>query len=230
MVLSPEDVPLGDVLWLPCFRAISSHVSPSTLFERVADPHELDVILELEALTDDRARDERERLSLVPPEDRVTGPGSGFVMGAFMHFPPHPSRFRDTTFGAYYAARERETAIAETAYHRARFLSLTAEAPIEVGMQMLVADLDAVLHDVRGRAAEWPALYDTADYTASMHLGRALRDQRSWGIAYDSVRNSGGECVAVLRPPALSGCRRAELLTYVWDGARIADVRERAGP
>jgi hypothetical protein len=44
---------------------------------------------------------------------------------------------------------------------------------------------------------------------------------------YDSVRRAGGECAAVFRARALSRCRQAQHLGYVWDGARIAAVYEK---
>jgi hypothetical protein len=58
-------------------------------------------------------------------------------------------------------------------------------------------------------------------------LARRLRAARSWGIAYNSVRRASGECVAVWRPRAVSVCRQAEHLIYVWDGTRIAEVYEK---
>ena len=63
-----------------------------------------------------------------------------------------------------------------------------------------------------------PAIYAADDYSASQALGRRLRDQNSWGIAYDSVRYGGGECVGVFRPPALRNCRQERHLCYVWNG------------
>ena len=51
-----------------------------------------------------------------------------------------------------------------------------------------------------------------------------LRDAGSDGIAYDSVRHAGGECVAAFHPDVLSPARQGEHLYYHWDGARIAHV------
>jgi hypothetical protein len=221
------DVPVVPVRWRPCYRVVPSRFPPISLFERVADPADLEAVFAIEAMTDDRAREAVGDLSRVAAEDRVTGPGAGYVMAPFTHLPPDGGRFTDATFGAYYAARSLETAVAETTYHRARFLAATHEPPMELDMRVLVATLDAPLHDVRGMGAERPALYHPVDYAAGQALGRRLREGGSWGVAYDSVRHPGGECAAVYRPRAVAGCRQEKHLAYVWDGARIAMVYEK---
>ncbi len=225
--MSQESIPISEVVWAPCFRIIPSRFPPVQLFERVADAADLEAVLEIEALTNDRIRDEVGELRLVSPEDRVTGPGSSFIMAAFTHVHPSGGRFTDGSFSAYYAARERQTAIAETVYHRERFLRYTAQPPIELSMRVLRARLAGSLHDIRGRRESMPDVYDSDDYSAGQSLARRLRAEGSYGILYDSVRREGGQCVAVLRPPVLSNCKQAEHLAYVWDGERITTVYEK---
>lgn len=221
------EIPVVSLHWRPCFRIVPSRFPPVQLFERVADPDDLEAVFAIEALTNDRLREEAGELSLVAPEDRVSGPGSGYVMAAFTHPSPVGGRFTDGSYGAYYAARDRETAVAETAYHRERFLREMAAPPTEVDVRVLRATLAAEAHDLRGAAGALPAVYHPDDYSASQALARELRAGGSWGVAYDSVRLAGGECVAAFRPRALSGCRPAEHLGYVWDGERIATVYEK---
>ena len=222
-----QAVPVTEVRWRPCYRVVPSRFPPIQLFERVADPADLDAVFAIEALTDDSARAAVGDLSRVPPAERVTGAGAGYVMAPFTHVAPPGGRFTDGTFGAYYTARTLETAVAETTYHRARFLRATREPPIELDMRVLVATLDAPLHDLRGLRDRYPALYDAEDYAAGQALGRALRAAESWGVVFESVRHPGGECAAVLRPRAVSQCRQGLHLTYVWDGAHIATVYEK---
>jgi hypothetical protein len=221
------EVAVSAVQWSPCFRIIPSRFPPIQLFEEVADPADLEAVLEIEALTNERVRDEVGELRLVAPEDRVSGPGSSFIMAAFTHLYPGGGRFTDGSYGAYYAARDRPTAVAETVYHRERFLTYTRQAPIELDMRVLRARLRGELHDLRGRAAELTEVYDPDNYGAGQALGRRLRAGGSSGIVYDSVRREGGECAAVFRPRLLSGCKQAEHLSYVWDGSRITTVYEK---
>lgn len=227
MVLDPSAVPLSHLHWPSCYRVIPSRFPPIQLFERVADPKDLDAIFAIEALTNERIRDEVGALTLVAPEDRVTGAGAGYIMAAFTHVSPLGGRFTDGSFGAYYTAKDLETAIDETVYHRERFLRATSEDPIELDMRVLRARLEADLHDLRGLRADHPEIYHPHDYSASQALARALRATGSWGIVYLSVRRTGGECASVYRPRALSRCQQAQHLSYAWDGERITTIYQK---
>ena len=46
------------------------------------------------------------------------------------------------------------------------------------------------------------------------------------GIAYDSVRREGGECVAVFRPRCVGPARPVKQLIFRWDGSAITAVLE----
>lgn len=221
-------LPRRRIRWQPCYRIIPSRYPPIDLFERVTDAADLEAVIALESLTNERLRDEAGAIRLVPPDERVVGPGAGYVMAAFTHTPPGGGRFSDEAHGAYYAARTLATSIAETSYHRARFMAATGEPAMHLDMRVLEADLDARLHDVRGARIRFPAIYDPVDYSAGQALARRLRaDGSSDGIVYDSVRHEGGRCVAVFRPTRIRRCREARHLVYVWDGDRIAEVYEK---
>lgn len=217
-------LPVHRVTWQPCRRIIPSRFPPVDLFERVADPADLEAVIALEGLTNDRLRDEAGDIQLVPPHDRITGRGAGYIMAAFTHLNPTGSRFSDGTYGVFYAARTLATAIAETCYHREQFMRATQEPPMELDMRVLLTDLDQELTDIRGMRERLAAVYDPQSYHASQALGRQLRAENAWGIVYDSVRHAGGTGVAVFRPPALSNCRQSLHLCYVWDGMRISQV------
>ncbi len=127
------------VIWLPCWRIIPSRFPPIDLFERVADPADLEAIVACETLTNDRIRDAVGELQLVPQQDRLSGRGTSHIMAAFTHLNPAGSRFSDGTFGVFYAAYTLDTAIAETRYHREQFLRATSEPPLELDMRVLLA-------------------------------------------------------------------------------------------
>jgi hypothetical protein len=215
------------VRWRKCYRIIPSRFPPIDLFERVASPGDVAAVHELESLTNDRLRDQAGAIQLVAPADRVAGPGAGYVMAAFTHPSPGGARFNDGRLGAYYAARELETAIAETSYHRTNFMRATRQPPMELDMRVLEAELDARLHDLRGLRGTLTDVYDLDDYRASQGLAAKLRAEGSDGVAYDSVRRDGGQCVAIFRPRRVRSCRVSLHLTYLWDGARIARVYEK---
>lgn len=218
--------PVRRVAWKPCWRLIPSRYPEEKVFARVTDPGDQAAIEALEGMTSDRMRQERGEVSLVPPADRVKGRGSTYIMAAFSYLPPSGSRFTDGTFGVYYAARMIETGIAETRFHRERFMRRTKEGPMRLQMRALAATLDAGLHDIRGMAKPYAKVYSRTSYGESQGLGLKLRKAGSYGIAYDSVRNAGGECAAIFRPPALSHCRQERHLIYEWDGKTISKVFE----
>jgi RES domain-containing protein len=221
------DIPRRRIRWRTSYRIIPSRFPPIDLFERVADAGDLDAVIALESLTNDRLRDEAGDITLVPAAERVVGAGAGYVMAAFTH--PHPAggRFSDARHGAWYAARALATAVAESSHHRAAFLRATREAAMQLDMRVLEAAVDAGLHDVRGLRGSMPAVYDPDDYAASQALARRLRDAGSDGVAYDSVRHAGGQCVAIFRPRHVKRCRETLHLTYVWDGENIVSVYEK---
>jgi len=215
------------VEWKPCWRIIPSRFPPIQLFESVADPDDLEAVFEIEAMTNDRLRDEVGELQLVPAQDRISGPGTSYIMAAFTHLNPDGSRFSDGSWGVYYAGNDLDTAIAETRFHRSAFLNATSEAAMELDMRVLVTDVEGELHDIRGQQGKRPELYDPDAYGASQAFARTLRDDNSNGIVYNSVRHQPGQCIAIFRPPLLSHCRHERHLCYVWNGSEISDVYEK---
>ncbi len=203
------------------YRLISSRFPPIRLFEHLLDPAELDAAYALESLTNPRLRDEVGNIRLVAPDERVVGPGASVVMASFTHIGA-PSRFTDGSYGVYYAGLSIEVAIAETVYHRERFLSATNEPACTVTLRCYSCRVSEPLHDIRGEI--WQGLHDPDDYRPSQQFGRKLRDENAWGLHYRSVRRAGGECIAVLRPRALAQVRQGAHYAYVWNGVRITDV------
>ena len=199
------------------------------LYDRVADAADFDALYALEALTNDRVRDEVGAVQLVAPDDRVFGPGSGPIMAAFTHVNPAGSRFSDGAYGMFYAARERATAIAETAYHHARFLAATNEGPMHLPMRLYHVAIDARLHDLRLAEAVPAAVFDSADYTSARSLGRVLHGRGSHGVVYRSVRHAGGQCAGLFKPRGAKACLHAAVLLYAWDGQGFADIYEKVG-
>jgi hypothetical protein len=212
------------VRWQPCFRVISSRFPPIHLFERVAGAEDWEALYWLESLTNPRLRDDVGEIELVPREDRIFGPGASVIMAPFTHLNPEGSRFADDTFGAFYAAASLDTSIAETRYHREIFLRATRQRPLELDMRTYLCDVAASFHDIRGKRDRMPDIYDPDSYVASQKLARSLKLAGSNGVVFDSVRHTGGQCLAVYRPRLVQNCRQGTHLRYVWDGERISQV------
>ena len=213
--------PKARVSWKRAYRIIAARYPAVALFEDVADPEDWETLVEIESLTNERIRDEIGEIALVPPRERLSGPGASFVMAAFTHVGA-PSRFTDGSFGVYYAGRPRGCAIAETCYHYARFYLATGEPACELDVRVLVGAARGTLHDLREAEARFGAIYDADSYATSQAFARELRAEGSSGIVYDSVRARGGQCLAAFRPRVLSPPRVEAHLLYHFDGARIA--------
>lgn len=218
--------PLTQFDWHPAFRIVPTRFPTINLFDRVASPEDFDALYALEAMTNDRIRDDLGEIELVPPNERLYGPGSGPIMAAFTHLNPSGSRFSDGSYGVFYAAREKAAAIAETRYHQTRFLAATNEAPMQLQMRVYHVDISGQLHDLRivGRENE---IYQPDSYGASQALGRQLRAAGSNGISYHSVRLANSECIAAFRTGVVSNCRHASQMLYQWNGDAISDVYEK---
>ncbi len=214
------------IRWKPSWRLVPSCFPPVGLFDRVANAGDLELVQAIEGLTNDRLREELGLLHLVAAKDRVYGPGTTPIMAAFTHLNPEGSRFTDGSYGVYYAAKTIDTAVAETLFHRARFLAATDEPPIEIDMRSYASDIDARLDDIRGMQKKLPDIYDANPnrYGAARQLAKHLRSSGSNGIVYSSVRDPRGECVAVFRPCVLKPVVQGQHYCYVWNGERMTHV------
>ena len=213
------------------YRIIATRYPPIDFFERHVPPALLGPLWELEAQTNPRLLDETGDLRRVAPEDHVSGPGASVVMAAFTHI-GWPSRFSDGSYGVYYAGRQLETAIFETVHHRERIAQDAKLSPADFSMRVWIGSVEKPLHDVRARicAPLHDPAPDPADHPLAQAFGRQLREAGSWGIWYRSVRHPGGECIAALRPPAVSLPTQGPHLLYAWNGEKITEVYERSEP
>jgi hypothetical protein len=205
---------------------------PIDLFEDVADASDLDALLALRARTDPLVSDRIGPALAIPADERVYGPGAGYVMAPFAYPSPSGTRFgppalRAPSFGVYYAARDEATAIAEVKHHRIAFLKATRAPAQDLDFDVLNAPVrGAHFYDLRDREREFKAAYSPSNYSSSQKLGTELREKGADGIAYDSVRREGGECVAVFRPRCVGPARPVKHLIFRWDGETVAAVLE----
>lgn len=221
-----SDYPRIALGWNPAFRVIPTRFPAVNLFGRVAGTEDFEALYALEAMTNDRLRDEVGDISLVPAEERLFGPGSGPIMAAFTHLNPQGSRFGDGSHGVFYCGREKETAIAETRHHSALFMGATAEPPMRLQMRLYTVAAEGEAVDLRKAAQADPRIVDPDDYGHAQSIGRKLRGEGAPGILYPSVRRPGGECLAALRPGILRDCLHAAYLEYNWNGRGIDAVFE----
>lgn len=222
-----DDLPVSKVKWSGAVRIIRSLYPPIDLFEDIADPADWPLLLSAEQKTNPRIMASVGNIDLVPVERRVGGIGASYLMASFTHVSPdRPSRFSDGRYGVLYIASTYETALFETIHHHARFMARTAEAPGWTSQfREIILSVEAELHDLRNVDDAAPYL-DPDHYEAAQHLSALLRKAGSDGITYPSVRQSGGECVALFYPDCASKPLQGRHLDYHWDGKRVDLVRD----
>ncbi|MCB1690153.1 MAG: RES family NAD+ phosphorylase [Halioglobus sp.] len=210
------------------YRVILARYPQIHLFERVSSPQDWEVLYAVESLTNPRLRDEVGDIRMVPPEDRVYGDGASWIMAAFTHPPvdARGGRF-NRDFGLYYCTADEAVAIAESSFHRARFLRESRIDHATQEMRVIRAQLGpTTLHDVRHLVGD--AIYDPDEYAVGQRLGYALRNAKSFGVHYQSVR-AEGECYGVMRPRVLSDAIHWRYLRYHYDQGAIVEVESLVG-
>lgn len=211
------------VQWPQAWRIIASRYPPVSLFERVsANPAVWDVLIELETATNPRVRNEVGDISLVPPDRRVGGNNASWVMAPFTHVNSRGSRFSDGSYGVYYAAKDLETAVRETAHHFARFARDASDPPRREDMRVLCGPIDHGFHDVESAPAERVReILDPDSYAVSQPFARRHRAGGCDGFSYPSVRHAGGRCIAAFWPDTVAIPVQERHLKYEWDGEKV---------
>jgi RES domain-containing protein len=212
--------------WPGYVRLINSAFPPIDLFEDIADPSDWALLARAEGRTNPRIAATIGQIDLVPVHRRVSGPGASYVMAPFVHCSPdRPGRFHDGHFGAFYAADDFETAVAETVHHVAKFLTATSEAQGWLAeMRELTGTIDRPLVDLR--EGDHARLLAPDDYATPQAFARAQRAGGADGIVYPSVRQSGGECFAAFWPDVMAVPTQGRHLRYHWNGTRVDMIRE----
>lgn len=217
-----EQVPKSRVRWKTTYRLQAAHHPPIPYFERIADAEDQPVLDDLEKLTNRAARQAIGQISLVPTSKRVFGPGASAVMAPFVYASrDNPSRFSDGSYGVYYAGRRFETALREVAFHRGRFHARTKDRPTRTAFKTITAGISKTLHDLRDGG--WNDLLDPDPnkYVLPQTFGAQLKDAKSPGIVYPSVRHSGGECIGVFWPNVVAEFAEGKRIALKWDGHAI---------
>lgn len=203
-------------------RLIPSRFSEQgTVLAAIADDEAMieDLVL-LDGATNDRIQGEEHGLAGISTYELVYGiPHARIINAAFTHAHPEGSRFNDGTRGAWYAADELRTSIAEVVYHRARRLAEIV-VPELAGQRpdrdtSTYSDWQADFHtpfhalDPPGRFRRYlrPSPVP-ACYQEPQRLARSLLAAQSNGIVYPSVRRPGHLSVACFRPALVYSVRQ----------------------
>ena len=208
-------------------RLIPSRYSEtgSVLADIVDSEEMLEDIVLLDGATNDRIQGEQQGLAGISTYELVYGiPNAHIVNAAFTHTNEAGSRFNDHTRGAWYAASELETSLAEVTYHKARRLAeivvpgLAGNRPDEdvSTFDNWLADFRSTFHVLEPTDAFFSECLRSEPvphcYAASQQVARRLLEMQSNGLVYPSVRRKGFRCLVCFRPALVYNPRRAERL------------------
>lgn len=206
-------------------RLIPSRYSPSgTVLTQLAQEDEEDFIrdlVSLDAATNARLQADEGLLPGISVHELVYGVSYwAIVNAAFTHASPFGGRFNTSERGAWYAGLERETSVAEIAFHKLRELEEVSWSEEEVfTCDDYLADFHAEFDSLFAtQSQDFAACLKPAPipqcYAKSQQLASERMEHGSNGIVYPSVRRTGGTCLVCFRPALVYHVRRGARLEF----------------
>jgi RES domain len=186
---------------------------------QLADDHaQLEDLIQLDSLTNDRVLGKLGRLPGIGVEELVSGqPFARLINAAFTHSNPLGGRFNGPDRGCWYAGFELKTSQKEVAFHKTVHLAEIGEYVDEVSYVDHLADFSDEFHDLRD-APDFVQCLAPDSYHQSQALAEELLATGSMGVVYPSVRRKGGTCIACFRPAAVRHVRQAHRYQFTWTG------------
>lgn len=175
-------------------------------------------LIDLSAATDEVTLTESGLLPAISPHELASGvPHARIINAAFIYAHPAGSRFNSADRGAWYAAFQLSTALAEVAFHKSVHLAEVGRFEDEVEFDDYLADFNGKFHDLR-RAKRFAACLDPTSYLASQSLAEKLLENGSLGVIYPSVRRGRGTCLASFDPKGVRNVRKGRRFRFTWRG------------
>lgn len=206
----------------------TARLRPSVL-AKLVPAEEMDLLAEIEGVTSERLIRQQRGATNMEPMEFVAGiPMATFINAAFAY--PRPvglNRFNGPERGAWYAATETETSIAEVAYHLTRELENTGVFEATVDYAEMHASFIGEFLDLREVPAPLPDCLSPNVEVAYPHgnaIAEAARARGLSGILYPSARRTGGVCLVALTPHAVQDVRQGQVIRLQWTGKREPEI------
>lgn len=192
----------------------------TVLSRLTGDQKMLDELLELDSATNDRLLGEEGLLPGIGVHELVYGVDYAHIVNAaFTHAAPEGGRFNSSGRGAWYAGLERETSLAEVAFHKQRQLEEVGWQEDEIAtFDDYLADFTMAAHDLTSARPQFRKYLRPEPipecYVEPQSLASSLMTRQSNGILYPSVRRSGARCLVCFRPALVYNVRRGKRLQF----------------
>ena len=213
-------------------RLVSTARLRDPVLLRLVDAAGLDALAEIEGATSGRLIAEARGTNAVSPHELVYGvPHSAHINAAFAYARPHTlNRFNGPERGAWYAALQIETAIAEVGFHLTRFLADTGVYEAVADYAELFASFAGEFLDLRDTPTHEALEPDPAiGYPAGNALAAAARARGLNGIIYPSVRRPSGTCIAALFAHTVQSVAQGGVWRMIWAGSPEPNVERHEG-
>jgi RES domain-containing protein len=217
-----DDLPLAREAFERTVRLVASaRLREAVLTPLADDDGERALLAEIEGATSSRLIAQERGFGGITADELVHGvPHARFINASFAYAKPRePNRFNPADRGAWYAALDVETCIAEVGHHLTRALADADAFDAVVEYGEMIASMSGVFVDLRSLTSH-PSL--DPDPAKGYPVGNALAAQARAlghnGIIYPSVRHPGGTCIAALWPNVVQSVVQGALYRLVWSG------------
>jgi hypothetical protein len=190
---------------------------------RLVAPDELDALSEIEGATSARLLTQERGAERLDRRELVFGiPQATFINAAFSYWRPRDqNRFNGPGRGAWYAALELETCLAEVAFHMERELANVGDFRATVEYAELYASFVGDFVDICGLKPT-PEYLDPdpeKGYPPGNRFADSVRAAGHCAIVYPSIRRTGGTCVVALVPYAVQSVAQGRVVQAKWTGS-----------
>jgi RES domain-containing protein len=227
--LALDNVPVVTEAFSKTVRLVTSARLREAVLAPLADSQdELDLLAEIEGATSARLIAQDRGISGLAANELVYDvPHARFINASFAYAKPNQlNRFNGPDRGAWYAALDVNTCLAEVGFHLTNVLADAGDYNATVEYTEMFCSLAGAFVDLR-QVPEHPSL--DPDMTTAYPIGNALADSARAaglnGIIYPSVRRPGGTCIVALRPAAVQSVRQGAIYRMIWQGSSKASIQ-----
>jgi hypothetical protein len=205
-------------------RLIATARLREPVFLNLVPPNGVATLEEIESATSGRLRAEQRGTDRLHRRELVYGvPHADFINAAFSSWLPRTlNRFNGPGRGAWYAALELATCVAEVAFHIERELANISDFQATIDYAEIFASFIGNFVDVR-EARSRLAFLDpnpAKSYRAGNVFADSVLAAGHYGIVYHSLRRAGGTCLVALVPHAVQSVRQGGVIRLRWTGRR----------
>lgn len=204
-------------------RLVTTARLRDAVLKALGDDEQLDDLAEIEGATSGRLQAQQSGIDSLDPREFIFGvPHAHFINAAFAY--PRPgelNRFNGPGRGAWYAALEVGTAIAEVSFHITRELKRVNDFNAVVEYAELFASFAGEFVDLRDESPR-PFCLDPdpiVGYPAGNALADTARGKGINGIIYPSARDKDGTCLVALFPHAVQSVAQGAVIRITWSGS-----------